>query len=164
MAGRGILTLNGTMCQHDFEGKRLFQHRNHLKWSLVRNPHVPGFVFETECNNYLLKLKPLDRVIAHCPPLDADLAKPIAGRAATYHRVKHDQRPMSFDPDGRIGQGTARLERFWNIRLEGDSAVLEIFGENGITARLVEHPQGSGLWQGRWLKHERMEVHIHFEQ
>ena len=26
--------LEGTMCQHDFEGRRVFQHRNMLKWSV----------------------------------------------------------------------------------------------------------------------------------
>jgi ADP-heptose:LPS heptosyltransferase len=37
------------MCQHDFEGRRLFQHRNTAKWQLNENPRIPGFLHEDEC-------------------------------------------------------------------------------------------------------------------
>src|SRR5262249_41696505 len=29
-----VQSLRGTMCEHDFSGQRLFQHRNFLKWEL----------------------------------------------------------------------------------------------------------------------------------
>src|SRR5438046_6470344 len=32
-----IHRLEGTMCQHDFDGKRIFQHRNMDKWNLFLN-------------------------------------------------------------------------------------------------------------------------------
>ena len=38
------------MCQHDFDGERIFQHRNRAKWGLWRlNPRVNGFWHEEEC-------------------------------------------------------------------------------------------------------------------
>lgn len=53
-----IHTLRGTMCQHDFEGKRVFQHRNVLKWTLEKdNPRVKGFWWEQECLDYLESLR-----------------------------------------------------------------------------------------------------------
>ncbi|HWI57040.1 MAG TPA: hypothetical protein VNZ22_07425, partial [Bacillota bacterium] len=53
-----IHPLEGTMCQHDFEGKRLFQHRNLAKWNLVGpNRRVPGFWFEDACRQYLRQLR-----------------------------------------------------------------------------------------------------------
>jgi ADP-heptose:LPS heptosyltransferase len=46
--------LEGTMCQHDFQGRRVFQHRNMLKWKLNSiNRCVPGFHFQKECLEFL---------------------------------------------------------------------------------------------------------------
>jgi hypothetical protein len=46
------------MCQHDFSGRRIFQHRNTDKWNLfLRNKQVDDFWFETECRQYLLQLR-----------------------------------------------------------------------------------------------------------
>lgn len=50
--------LPGTMCQHDLEGRRLFQHRSTDKWSLfANNPRVEGFWFEEDCRRYLRALQ-----------------------------------------------------------------------------------------------------------
>jgi ADP-heptose:LPS heptosyltransferase len=50
--------LLGTMCQHDFEGNRLFQHRNTDKWSLiVRNTAIEDFWYEAECRACLADLE-----------------------------------------------------------------------------------------------------------
>ncbi len=36
--------------QHDFEGRRLFQHRHLLKWTLMpQNRRIPGFAYEQAC-------------------------------------------------------------------------------------------------------------------
>jgi len=53
-----IHTLPGTMCQHDFDGRRLFQHRNTDKWDLfLRNRIVPDFWFEAECRALVEELR-----------------------------------------------------------------------------------------------------------
>ncbi len=55
-----IRTLSGTMCQHDFTGARLFQHRNTDKWNLfLRNKHVPGFRLEPDCRRHITRLQRL---------------------------------------------------------------------------------------------------------
>jgi hypothetical protein len=52
--------LRGTMCQHDLEGRRLFQHRNTDKWSLfANNPLVEDFWHEDDCRQYLKQLQGL---------------------------------------------------------------------------------------------------------
>ncbi|MEY2408931.1 MAG: hypothetical protein QOF48_1601 [Verrucomicrobiota bacterium] len=57
MPSTPIQALPGTMCQHDFGGRRIFQHRNMAKWRLFGdNPPVPGFEFEEECLAYLGEL------------------------------------------------------------------------------------------------------------
>jgi ADP-heptose:LPS heptosyltransferase len=55
-----IHPLEGTMCQHDFNGRRIFQHRNTDKWDLhLRNKRVRDFWFEKECREYLAQLRRL---------------------------------------------------------------------------------------------------------
>ena len=52
--------LDGTMCQHDFHGRRIFQHRNTDKWNIRKgNKRVAGFLFEAECIADLLRLRDL---------------------------------------------------------------------------------------------------------
>lgn len=46
------------MCQHDFDGNWLFQHRNMAKWSLLgENLRIPGFLFDAECRKFLAELR-----------------------------------------------------------------------------------------------------------
>jgi hypothetical protein len=53
-----IHPLEGTMCQHDFSGRRLFQHRNARKWKLHGpNARVAGFQLESECLEFLRELR-----------------------------------------------------------------------------------------------------------
>lgn len=53
-----IRALTGTMCQHDFDGHRLFQHRNMRKWKLNEpNAPVAGFWFESECLGFIEELR-----------------------------------------------------------------------------------------------------------
>ncbi len=55
-----IHTLSHTMCQHDFEGRRIFQHRNTDKWDpFLCNRRVKGFWFEDECRKSILELRRL---------------------------------------------------------------------------------------------------------
>jgi hypothetical protein len=54
MIRRPIHALQFTMCQHDPQGKRLFQHRNLAKWSMTgQNPRIQGFLFEEDCLDFL---------------------------------------------------------------------------------------------------------------
>ncbi|HOC56571.1 MAG TPA: glycosyltransferase [Verrucomicrobiota bacterium] len=50
--------LQATMCQHDFEGRRIFQHRNLAKWDLDgENSRISGFLFEKDCLGFLKELR-----------------------------------------------------------------------------------------------------------
>ena len=49
---------DAVLCQHDFLGERLFQHRMFCKWDLFEdNPWVSGFFFECQCHEFLDELK-----------------------------------------------------------------------------------------------------------
>jgi hypothetical protein len=49
--------MEGTLCQHDFQGRRIFQHRTSAKRNLVLNKPVKGFWLEEQCHGYLAELK-----------------------------------------------------------------------------------------------------------
>jgi hypothetical protein len=52
-----IHTLVGTMCQHDFQGRRIFQHRNTAKWEFSGpNKRIKDFWLEKECRKFLTNL------------------------------------------------------------------------------------------------------------
>ncbi|MBI4324373.1 MAG: hypothetical protein HY674_03840 [Chloroflexi bacterium] len=60
MPGTPIHGLEGTMCQHDFVGRRIFQHRNLHKWSLEgANARVADFWEEEACLAHLEQLRSL---------------------------------------------------------------------------------------------------------
>ena len=75
MPGRPIDALPGVMCQHDFDGKRLFQHRNMRKWSFYNNPCTPGFLHEDQCVTLVNELKyiwsPASQELATADDLEA---------------------------------------------------------------------------------------------
>ncbi len=55
-----IHPLQDTMCQHDFAGRRIFQHRNLDKWNFHHeNQRIAGFLFEDECRADLARLRQL---------------------------------------------------------------------------------------------------------
>jgi ADP-heptose:LPS heptosyltransferase len=52
-----IHSLEATICQHDFSGRRIFQHRNLDKWDpSLKNKRIEGFLFERECRKDLAEL------------------------------------------------------------------------------------------------------------
>lgn len=59
-----IHTLLHTMCQHDFDGQRVFQHRNFDKWSLDGNIRIEGFEGEDACLELIEQYR---RELVRCP-------------------------------------------------------------------------------------------------
>lgn len=162
MPSRGIHALDATMCQHDFDGKRIFQHRNMDKWRWDgRNRHVGGFLLEDSCHRALQRLR--EHWSGHpfrSQPVDEEelsLNNRLGGRAYQYRRVGFDHRTMEFLVDGRIGRGSAGQERFWAINRVQGRLVLSILGDNSVTCHLVED---NGVWKGAWLHHERMPIEL----
>ncbi|HUD46726.1 MAG TPA: glycosyltransferase family 9 protein [Candidatus Baltobacteraceae bacterium] len=47
----------GVMCQHDFLGRRIFQHRNMEKWDLFFNKRIKGLRWEKRCHAYISELR-----------------------------------------------------------------------------------------------------------
>jgi hypothetical protein len=58
MVPHALRPLDRTMCQHDFRGRRVFQHRNLAKWVTgPQNPRIAGFRMEDICLGFLTELE-----------------------------------------------------------------------------------------------------------
>lgn len=165
-----IESLSGVMCQHDFQGRRIFQHRNFGKWSLYgHNPRIPGFLHEDKGLAFLDELRQCWHTRAdrpYCPAAASDeqrrIAEALCGGRWLYRRIGFDERPMTFGPDGLVQEGAAACEETWNLEAADGRHQLRIAGSGERTCLLSNHPDGDGVdgWHGRWLVHEGMEVEL----
>jgi ADP-heptose:LPS heptosyltransferase len=58
MPRRQPYRLPGTLCQHDFKGARVFQHRNTEEWNIwLQNRRVREFRYDRECRLFLQELR-----------------------------------------------------------------------------------------------------------
>lgn len=151
-----IHSLPGTMCQHDFSGRVIFQHRNTAKWSLTNNSRVAGFVNEPECLGYIDELRsrwtPAERACGELAAGDRRDMDHLTRRKWTYHRVGHDARPMRFAADGLITEGSAGRERFYFCR----ASRLFVLSDDGTVTCVLRHVGPD--WFGRWLAYEQMPI------
>lgn len=137
---RGIHTLSGKMCQHDFEGKRVFQHRNGRKWSMYDNPQVPGSCLEAECVRFIDELELDWSPATQTPPtgVNRTVIAAMDGQRFECHRVDHDHRPMMFRGDGTFAVDGVGCERYWTIR----AGRLMIAGNDGRLTMPVPSDRG----------------------
>jgi hypothetical protein len=78
-----IHTIQDTMCQHDFDGRRIFQHRNSDKWDFhLENERVKDFLFEDECRSFLNQLRRLwdGNISPHNPEAVGQRSQSLSGR------------------------------------------------------------------------------------
>jgi Mannosyltransferase putative/Glycosyltransferase family 9 (heptosyltransferase) len=161
MPAYGIESLDSTMCQHDFVGRRLFQHRNMDKWRLDgSNPRIRGFLYEDQCRAALADLRQRWTGIVAPPPRATGVSTLLGGETFRYRRVGLDDRPLQFLDGGRIGEGAASCERSWRLGIDGaGEKVLTVAGDASPTFQ-ARWDARQRIWQGRWLVHERMMVEL----
>lgn len=90
------------------------------------------------------------------PEAERALAARLVGGAFEYRRVGYDERRMTFLQSGWIGEGRGGCETFWDVKIQGGRAMLELSSAKSLTCRLRRRPDGS--WRGRWLRHEKMPI------
>jgi hypothetical protein len=158
----GIHALDGVMCQHDFQGNRLFQHRNMQKWSYEgKNARIRDFQLEERCIGFLEELRAnWDGEISDNEPLEDEAPElyPEYSGIYLYKRVGFDERLMQLKDNGEIGTGAASLEKRWKIYKKPEGVEVHITGDAGILCRLTKDE--SGALQGDWEHFERMPIEM----
>lgn len=164
MPSHGVRDLDGNMCQHDFEGRRIFQHRGQHKWDLHENARVPGFQFEPECLESLAELRrewdgriePVARPPVAVSEAEKQIAESLLNRIFLY-RYGNQQREMTFLPNGRIGVGARENALYWQVRQTNGHAWLHI-GSDRMQFPLARGEDG--IWQGRWPWDENLVIRL----
>ena len=164
MPAKPLLDLAGTMCQHDLEGRRIFQHRSHPKWQLgANNPSVAGFLQEEECLDFLAQLRKLcfgSERDSRRARSEAEIkaAQELSATTYLYVLVGYGHRPMRFRSDGLVGMGADRCEVFWQLELENGTLRLDVHSQNGRTFSVRKEPDG--IWRGAWEIQEKTPVQL----
>jgi hypothetical protein len=156
----------GVMCQHDFSGRRLFQHRNGPKFSLTEPfVSVPGFIHEERCRQLLLELAKQwtpRSISGYIHEAAYGTMRAVAERLCQvrwlYTRVGYDQRPMTFSLSGQVQEGSAEEERLWTLIPTENGIQLQVMGSSGITFSAINH--SPNRWIGHWSVHERMPIEL----
>jgi hypothetical protein len=156
------------LCQHDFNGLRLFQHRNLYKWDLHgHNSWIPGFFFENECRTFLKELRSIwDGRCRRRPPTPRTEAVRARQRALLKNvwllevpraLVKNSpaegstapiRAELTFQANGTLsGSAGSAIGYFWDLKSSARGPQLVLSGAKKATLRL--RPNGNG-WEGRW--------------
>lgn len=82
-----IHSLTATMCQHDFQGQRIFQHRNGDKWDVfLKNRRIQDFWLEEECREELKHLQQVWK--GSLPEIGKSLPKPLSSAGRRNPRIE----------------------------------------------------------------------------
>jgi hypothetical protein len=161
MPTKPIHGLRATMCQHDFDGRRIFQHRNMDKFKFDGNAQIRGFEQEEQCFSYVRQLRDQWAGVVAMPdpktPIGTALQKVLLENAIwMYERVGDpNKRELEFLPDGRIGRGRDRMEESWYIHEDDDVVELHVLGGSGVTFKATLE---ADTFKGRWVDFEKMPV------
>lgn len=152
MPSKGIASLEGTMQQHDFNGKVLFQHRNMAKLNLTYNKPIKGFMNEELLFEYCNELKKLWVEPKYgLSQRDVEDTKDLAGTSWVYHRLNLDKRTLGFGKDGAIISGQQARESEYYIK----NGKLHLIGNDGETTAVLHEVPQENIFIGRWLNFEK---------
>jgi hypothetical protein len=151
------------MCQHDFRGRRIFQHRNQDKWSLFWS-HRPlkDFWFEKECVESLRHLRQRwkGRFLfqeAWRSPAERQMIDRLVHDRFEYHDAAHAWHRLIFAADGTVRCRRARVGT-WDVKERRGQLWLGLFSETAATAYL--HYAGASLWRGQAVGPEATPVEL----
>lgn len=159
---RGIKRMTGALEHVDFSGRPLFHHRTGAEWVLFGQNHATSRSdLERRCLAALAELRRQwdGRVAPDAPAADGIEGRDIiATRRFRYRRVGVDERLMTLEPDGCIGQGAGPQEQQWRLDGREHDRTLVISGNEGDTCVLKADDHGT--WRGAWLWFERTPVEL----
>jgi len=146
MPQSGTVYADGVLYQHDFQGRRIFQHRYRDKWSLwIPNKRINGFALEEDCRACLRVLRKSwnGRITngngQHAAPpssLEAAISKELTTHRYELCIAGKPPRTLSFALDGKI-DGLRRDEPWsWNLRVEGERISLKILADTTLAGEL----------------------------
>lgn len=170
------------LCQHDFHGNRLFQHRIMYKWKLFgENPWIPGFFFENECRAFLEDLKAnwdgrcgperrdfvslgehpvvqnlLKRTWLLERPRESSKRRKVADKNAAVSKGS-SWIELKFGKNGTLNSEAESAGTFWDIKRSRNGFQLTLSANDRRKLELTR--QGAG-WCGHWTGIPRGEIRL----
>ncbi len=148
MPSRPLEEIPYTLCQHDFSGRRVFQHRSGDKWSLLGNHRGADFLFEEECHELVRELQskwdPHERLTGKLSAADRAEMKRLAGKRVEFVYLGHNRWPMTLGADGYVRHGWTSREFFWWIK---ERTLFFADAAGRPSSHLI--PANGGWWEGR---------------
>lgn len=151
------------VCQRDFKGKPLFQHRSNCKWSLTEDNIDPdGFQYGKQCEAFLKQLSALwDGRIYFAPaPTVAALrveTELIAQKRFSYYQGGSEAVELELLPGNQFGKGRSFSLRNWYVQQTDEGFQLVLCDAQKPFATLTPAP---GKWSGKTLSIPVQVVHI----
>lgn len=65
---------------------------------------------------------------------------------------------MTLADNRQVGEGQARLERLWDVRIRNSCLTLTLASTDWPTCHLYRGTDG--IWRGRWLQFEQMPIEL----
>ena len=141
-------SMDAMLCQHDFFGERLFQHRLFYKWDLLgENPWIAGAFFEPKCREFLAELR--KKWNGRRAPRNP---KPISSRASLHkdHLLKNiwllELPPLQEEPRNTSNGEGAEHELPEFVRSPQKIGDVNLDGENWKPKSKVRSKEDYGLW------------------
>jgi len=152
--------------QHDFGGRRLFQHRNQDKWDYDgNNMHIPGFRHEERCMDFVAELRKLWDGVVRRFPVDYSTAERAAYYEVIDQQLLHyrhggiESRLLQFRPDFTLGIGKSKWENHWEIE-QDETGEVRLVLSSPLRKMVVLDRGGASSWSGRCLHFEREWVSV----
>ncbi len=159
MPNRGTRYLPYTICQHDFEGRRLFQHRCGAKWLLGRNRHIEDFELEDDCLQFLRELQnawnPMPLLTRHLAVGDRRHMGKLVGRRFKVVCSDFEDTSLILQDNGLFVEGRSGTVYFWWIKDE-TLFIATVGGRPAV--RLERRPGGS--WIGNGIRNPELTVRL----
>lgn len=159
MPARAFESIPCTLCQHDLDGNRVFQHRVHAKWTIAENRRIAGFQHEDTCIQFIAELRarwrPLEALAPDLCDADQSHMSRLANKQFQFVTVGRNRWPLRLGGDGFVQEGWSPDIFLWWLR--GDT--LNFAGSDGeITCRLKLSQHRT--WQGRSMRNEKTLVQL----
>lgn len=151
--------------QHDFQGRRFFQHRNQDKWNYDGgNIRIPGFKHEEACLKFVRCLqKRWDGVVRRYPDDYSDIEREAIQRIDDRRLFRYagngkGLRLIEMKPNFEIGLGKGQWETAWDVEQRGRGVSLTL--HNHMRKMCILDQSGEATWQGRCLHFEKAPITV----
>jgi lipopolysaccharide biosynthesis glycosyltransferase len=147
-----IRTLNSL--NHYINDTLTFHHRCGDKLNFFNN-QSNGCPSWDDVINYIRKIR-VKSMKSNITEGNKEIFNYLTSNVWDYSRIGRDSRMITFNSDGTIQYGAARMERFWTLVED----ILSIYDENDEETLVAKYDISTKSFFGKWSRFEKMDISI----